>query len=175
MTIRTVLPILLITLLTAGTASAVNLLKGSRELGVGGLIDFDTVDGTLISLDVSYGYFWADFVESGLRVGGSNSDSVTIWRLGGFTEYNFFSGSTVVPYLGASIDILGSKVELAEQDLSETAVGVGGDLGVKIFITESIAISTQLGLDAATADVYPTEDGGESVNWDLSLGMRFFF
>ena len=167
--------ILVVGLVTTVNVHAVNLLQGNRELGVSGLVDFDTVDDTLISLDVAYGYFWANFVESGVRAGISDSSSITAWRLGAFTEYHFFAENLLVPYVGLSVDVLGSDMEIGETSYDETALAIGADVGVKLFVTDEMAISTQLGIDAASADVYPAEDGPEAVNWDLTLGIRFFF
>lgn len=167
--------ILAIGLMATVNAHAVNLLQGNRELGVNGMVDFDTVDDTLISADVAYGYFWADFVESGVRAGISDSSSVSTWRLEIFTEYHFFAENLLVPYVGLSVDLLGSNLEYGEVSSDETAIAVGVDLGVKYFVTDAVAISTQLGLDAASGDVYPAEDGPEDTNWDISLGIRYFF
>lgn len=173
--IKSLVSILLAGILSTAHAHAVNLLQGSREVGVSGLIDFDGGAGTLIALDASYGFFWADFVESGLHGGVMDNDVVSTWRLGLFTEYNFFRNTALVPYLGGSLDLLGTQLEVADGSSDEFAGSIGLDLGVKYFITDSVAVSTQLGLDVATADVYPAEDGAEDVNWDLTLGMRFFF
>ena len=182
--------------LLAGTAQAANLLEGNRELGVSGTIDFDTVDDTLIDLNFTYGYFVADFLEMGARVGLTDSDTYSQWRLGGFTEYHLYYDSPLVPFFGGSIDIAGASVELpgrsatvvagnsdvagtrivvGKVDEDNTAIVLGVVAGVKYFLNEDVAISSALNLEFATDDIFPADKDVDSTNWDIEFGLRFYF
>lgn len=185
-------------------AANLNILQGYSELGVQGTLDFDTADDTLFEADLSYGIFWWDFLLFGGRVGLSTSDSITQWRVGAFTEYHFFLESRWVPFLGLSGDIAGAEVDFdpittigqvtttdpdtgeivetgeqavvtIDRTIDETAFVLGTDVGVKYFFTESVALSTVLGFDWATADIFAADDEGEDTNWDIQFGLRFYF
>ena len=54
-----------ISLFAAGSM-AQGIAEGTKELGLSGVLDFDTGVGSLFDLSVSYGYFLMD----GLEVGG---------------------------------------------------------------------------------------------------------
>ncbi len=195
--------ILTIAGLFAGTTHAANILEGNREIGVSGGIDFDTVDDTLIDLNFTYGYFTADFLEFGGRVGIADSDTFTQWRVGAFTEYHFYSNQPMVPFIGASIDLAGASVETEGRsvvlasvnpdgaggadvaateivtrtkiDEDNTAIVLGFAAGVKYFLNEDVAISTALNLEFATDDIFPADNEVDSTNWDFEVGLRFYF
>lgn len=161
--------------LLAGTASGNSLLRGSRELGVSGIVDFDTPADTLIALDLSYGIFPLDYLETGLAVGFRNDDRVTQYRAGGFMDYHFDTGRALIPYLGVAADIAGAEVTFGEIDVSSTALILGLEAGVKSFLNPNVAVATAIGFDFATDEVFPTDDGATDTNWDIVLGLRFYF
>jgi hypothetical protein len=188
--------------LLTGTTRAANLLAGNRELGVAGTIDFDTVDDTLIDLNVTYGYFIADYFELGARVGLTDSDTTSQWRIGGFTEYHLYYDSPLVPFFGGSIDLAGAsidipgrsvvvaavdpdgmggadaagtQVQVGKVDEDNTAIVLGLVAGVKYFLNEDVAISSALNLEFATDDIFPADNDVDSTNWDIEFGLRFFF
>ena len=168
--------LILMFMLGSDPTAAMNILRGNQELGISGQVDVDSFDGTFIECDLSYGYFWLDFLELGARVGISDSDSLSQWRIGGFTEYHFFNETPLVPFVGASADLAGADIDFSgNRNSDETAVVIGLDAGVKYFLTDGIALSGQVVFDAATGDIFATEDGPEHTNWDIQLGLRFFF
>lgn len=153
-------------------AQAANLLQGNREIGVSGLVDFDTVDDTLIDLSLQYGVLLRDALEAGGRVGIRDSDSATLWSLGGFIEYNFLGETEWVPFVGTGVAITSSDVN---DRSDETGVGLNLTGGTKYFLSDSVALTTALTFEWATDDVFPTDDGAEDTNWDIEIGMRFYF
>jgi len=163
-------------MIASAPVGAINIFEGNSELGISGRIDVDTFDGTLIEFDVLYGYFWVDFLEVGTRAGISDSDSFTSWRIGAFTEYHFFNETPLVPFLGAGVDISGADIDFPfAKNSEETAIVFGVQAGAKYFLTDSIAISSQLNFDVATDDVFASDDGAEDTNWNVEFGLRFFF
>ena len=173
---RKLAALVFVSIITTTPIGAINIFEGNRELGMSGRIDVDTFDDTLIEFDILYGYFWRDLLEVGARAGISDSDSFTTWRIGAFTEYHLFNETPLVPFLGAGMDIAGSDFDIALANNSdETAIVFGVQAGAKYFLTDSVAVSSQLRLDAATDDVFASDDGAEDTNWNVEFGIRFFF
>ena len=152
--------------------NAGNLLQGNREFGTSGLVDFDTIDGTLIDLSILYGWVIMNGVELGAQTSFRDNDSLTQWRFGAFAEYNFFTSLTIVPFVGLLADLVDTDIV---QGPENTAVSVGVTGGIKYFLTESVALTTALSFDTSAEEIFISESGAEKTNWDLALGMRFYF
>lgn len=161
--------------LSAGTTYSASILQGNRELGVSGTIDFDTADDTLVALSLSYGIFPVDYLEVGARTGFRVDDRVTQWHLGGFTEFHIYTGDYLVPFIGASLDLAGAEVSFGDIDEDNTAAVLGAVAGVKYFLNTHVAVSTSLNFEFATDDIFPSDDGADDNNWDIRLGLRFYF
>lgn len=169
--------ILALVALFAASSYASMLPADTAEVFVTGLVDLETGSDTLIDLNFGYGYFFIDYLETGWRVGIEDDDFHTAWSVGGFAEYNFDIGIELMPFVGASLDIISIDYhdEVAD-DLDETAGVLGLQAGAKYFITESLAVSTALVVEKSTEDIYAEDDGEtSSTNIKLELGMRFFY
>ena len=172
----------------AVTASGQMLSAGTSELKVEGGIDFDTSDGTLIDFGILYGMYIYDYLEGGLALRLTDSDSITVWRIGVFGQYDFDLGTELVPYLGAGLSLAsyeatydtvvvmadGTSVRSSEEE-SDNAIVLSGTAGVKFYIAENVAISTALVLEWASEDIYAEEDDFQDTDARIELGMRFFF
>lgn len=170
---RKILVIALIAAL-AVTTHGMFLEEGTSEVSISGLLDFETANGTLIDLNLFYGYFFIDYIEIGLAGSYLDDDAAQIWALGPKAEYNFDIGYSVVPFVGGSLKL--AATEYKDTDKDDTAGIVGIEGGVKFFITEYAAISVALVGEAATADIYPAKDGEtDSTDIRTELGMRIFF
>jgi len=153
--------------------------KGSRELGISGMLDFATEAGTEFDLDVSYAYFFWNRTSLGLRTQMFDNDAVKAFGVGVTAEYNFslpakyrpLIGTDLVPYLGMALDYRQAKLF----DETKSAAVLGGEAGVKFFLTDSTAINLSLVGELASEDVYA--DKLDATNQDLKmlLGMRFYF
>jgi hypothetical protein len=161
--------------LLAGTACGNSILQGNQELGISGNIDFDTADDTLIEMNFSYGVFLADYVEVGGQIGFRDSDRVTQWNLGGFSEFHIPTQSNVVPFLGVSLDLAGADVSFGEVEEDNTAAVLGTTAGVKIFLNANVAVATALNFDFATDEIFPSDNGADDTNWDIQVGLRYYF
>lgn len=172
---RKVLMLAIATLFVASSGRAAMIQEGTRELGVAGLIDFESGSGTLIDITVGYGYFVADHLEIGGSVGIVDDDDFTQWRIGGFTEYNFDLGTAWVPFLGGSIELSGASLDYGTLDEDNTAVVFGFDAGVKYFLVEHLAITTALDFNVATDDIYQGKDEAEDTDFSVEIGLRCYF
>jgi hypothetical protein len=153
--------------------------KGSQEVEVAGRLDFATEVGTEFDLGVNYAYFFWDRIALGLRGAGGDNDAVSYWDLGATAEYNFvlppnwrpLFGTDLVPYLGVAVDFRQAKLF----DETENAGVLGGEGGVKFFLTDSTAINLSLVGEWATEEIYADDLEATDLNLFLQLGMRFYF
>lgn len=177
-------------LMMAATGFGAALLQDTSELGVSGLLDFDTTDGTLMDFSLFYGYYVADYVEVGPIVSFRNDESRTEWSVGVQSEYDLDLGTEFVPFFGLGVeyadvdddDVPGPAVaqgvegeNLPDNSISQSALIIAGRVGAKYFITESVALSAQFEYDWASDDIYADENGAENTNAKIELGLRFFF
>lgn len=164
------------------------LSAGTSELKVEGGIDFKTPDGTLIDFGILYGMYFLDYVEGGVALHLTDSDSVKVWRLGVFGQYDFDLGTEFVPYLGAGLSWASYEVEYddvevmadgtpvrSREEEKDNALVLTGTGGVKFYIAENVALSGALVLEAATEKIFPDDDDFERTDARIELGMRFFF
>lgn len=177
------------------TSHAIMLSQGSRELAVEGLFDTHGPDGDQTDLVIFYGEFPEDNMEIGLQGRVHESERLTEWRVGVRVEMNF-TQYEVVPYVALTLEYADVDVEPDdeapvapaaegaaapaavpdEDDLNKQAAVVGGHVGLKWFISETIAISGAFVAEYSSEDMYPTDNGGlEHSDASLRLGMRFFF
>ena len=158
----------------AVTTHGMFLEEGTSEVSLSGLMDFESANGTLIDLNLFYGYFVMDYVAVGLAGSYYDDDAAQIWAVGPKAEYNFDIGYTVVPYVGGALKL--ASTEYKDMDKDDTAGVIGVEGGVKFFINEYAAISAALVGEAATADIYPAKDG-DTGNTDtrVELGLRIYF
>ena len=166
-------PLLGILIFAAMTSTnyGVMLSGGTKELAVVGNFDPSTESDTNIELGVKAGLFIQDLLEVGGSAGFQDNDTVERWNVGTFAEYNLDLGSDWVPYIGLGLDF--AQVDIGTTDENALIFGIEG--GVKHFIAPNIAISVALELQAATDDIFPDDGDADSTNFDIDLGMRFFF
>jgi hypothetical protein len=157
----------------AATTHGMFLEKGTSEISVSGLLDFDSASGTLTDLNLFYGYFFMDYLEVGLAGSYLNDDAVRAFALGPKAEYNFDIGYSVVPFVGASLKF--ASVDFKDTDKNDTCGIAGVEAGAKFFITEYAAISAALVGELASEDIYSAKDGMDSTDIRAELGMRIFF
>lgn len=170
---KKILAIALIAALAA-TTHGMFLEEGTSELSVSGLMDFETSNGTLLNVNLFYGYFFMDYLEIGMAGAYRDDDSVETWALGPKAEYNFDIGYSVVPFAGGHLQIAATDNKAADENHTAGILGIEG--GAKFLITEYAALSLALVGEVATDDIYPAKHGEtESTDVRLELGMRIFF
>lgn len=158
----------------AMTSYGATLPMDTLELQLGGRMDFSNAKGkTDWLLESGLGYFVFDNIEfGGLMDWGYNGSDMGL-GLGGFGEANLDLDSFIMPY--AAIRLLycfGPYYNIpAEHNyiLSEYAGGL------KFFLSESVAIYSELYFDLATEKAFV--DGEDAKNNDIGLkaGVRCYF
>ena len=163
----------------AGIAYAGPLDEGSQELGLNGLLNLDAADDFQLDLSGSYGYFIQDDIEVGLIGDTTVSDSRLSFKVGGFGEYNFRNESGLIPYIGATLQVGGVDVDGdgVEGALDEDATGlnIGGNVGVKYFINDNVAITGTFNYNWSTDDINIGDKGLDDAVSRILLGTRFYF
>lgn len=169
------LPILVIALAAAQGSFAQPILQDSQEAGISAFLDFDTPNKTELRFTGQYGYFVLDYLEVGPRVKIFDNEVYTAWRLGGFCEYNIDTGTPWVPFVGAGLDLAGVDVATGGGGEDNVGLALGFTGGAKYFFTEQVALSSALNFEFATDDLYPSRDEVEDTDWNIEVGLRFFF
>jgi hypothetical protein len=154
---------------TAQVATDPMIFAGTRTINVDGLID-DDGDDVGISLNLSMGWFVADYVEVGgkLSLGFRGSDNMN-WGLAGYGEYHIDQGYYFVPYVGASLGL--QYLEIGNWD--ETYLELQTYGGVRYFFTNYAAIGTELALKYATEEIYNRFQ--DSFDWEIRLKTSWYF
>jgi len=153
--------------------------KGSRELALSGIVDFDTASGTEVDMNIKYAYFFWNRTSLGLRTQFYDNDAVNAYGLGVTAEYNFtlpakyrpLIGTDFVPFIGVAMDYRQAKLF----DEKESAGVFSGEAGVKFFLTDSTAVTLSMVGELATEDIYVDDLDATDKNLGIHLGMRFYF
>ena len=162
--------------LIAGMARGEMIYEGTHEVGLSGALDFDTKDDAVFALDVSFGRFVMDYWEIGCRGAFSTSDVRTSFAGGLFTEHHFEMNITVLPYVGASVGLVAVDFDGdADVEGSDAAFTVGGELGLKGFLTEEVALSGGVEFTWASDAVYRADNDVEDTEIRLKIGLRFYY
>jgi hypothetical protein len=180
-----VLTTLMITLFIASTsASALNITKGYKQVGLSGWLDFETADGAEIILRGSYGYF----IRNSLLVGGGlyfeTDKNEDMYFPEAFIERLFPVGSPWVPFVGGAVGFYSYSDDSRDDDeYEDSATIITGYGGVKYFVNEGTALQGRLIYKYATEDIYLTEDDDDNdgyydqTNSELvtHIGIVFYF
>ena len=163
-----------------GAMGAALLTKSSSELGVGGKLDFQSGEGTAFRMELNYAYFVIDRLSIGGRFSFADNEFDNFYGIGLSSEYHFqlpasvkpLFGTDLVPFLGAFVDYRRASFS----GLSDESAGVlGGETGIKFFLTDSMALALSLVGEWASEDIYVDDDELTDLNLFLELGMRFYF
>lgn len=169
----------IIALMMGLTVSAYGAMiqEGTQELGLSGWLDFETIDGTEVNFDASYGYFIMDGIQVGARASVYDSDSVSEYGLAAFAEYNLDLGSQLVPFVGVSVGWGKAEVDFGGDlgKVDDDAVVASAQVGAKYFFVENIAVSLAYQFDWASEDLYYNDNKAEDTDHSIQLGMRFYF
>ena len=156
----------------AASAPAAMIKQDTQELGIDGLIDPYTAGGSLIDLNVKYGFFPQDAVEMGTVVGFADDDVGTLFRLGGFAGYNFDTGTEWIPFIGGVLSYVSINSDAYD---TGNAIALTFEGGVKYFIAENVALTLTAEISMATDDVFVKKDELTDTDSAFKLGFRFYF
>lgn len=151
------------------------LRPGLKELGLSGFVDFEgPVGGVDVSFSATYGYFVSQNTEVGVFASYSRQldGQFKSYGLGVFGEQHFPWSRNLYPYGGLSVGWQYADVDFADNDHSLIFTP---RVGVKWFLSESIAIDANLFLALATDRVYVNDRDLDRYDFGMSLGLRAYF
>lgn len=156
------------------------LTKSTSEMGVGGRLDFASGEGTSFRLDLNYAYFIIDRLSIGSRFAFADNEFDNFYSIGVLSEYNFALPASVKPLFGTDlVPFLGAFVDYRRASFSglsdESAAVLGGEIGTKFFLTDTVSLALGLVGEWATEDIYVDDEELTDLNLFLELGMRFYF
>ena len=155
--------------------------QGTKELALSGTVEFPDFDVVDFNIDASYGYFLRDGWELGGRVLGSDFGGVERFDISAFTEYNFNLTSNVVPFIGASLGVADFSYDdgtlTGETDLDNDGTATVAEIqaGIKWFVRPYMAVSTAIGFNVSSDDVFAAGDElADNLN-RFRIGLRYYF
>ena len=164
-----IIPVILGLFIAAG-ALATPIQQDTLELRLGGNMDFDNPNGKFDFLfDTGLGYFVLDDIEAGGLITWGYSGSEFGYGVGGFTEFNLDLDTFMMPYVGLKLQYFFGDFYI------KNFINVEFTGGAKFFLSETVAIYTELYYDLASESAYI--NGSEAKNYDvgLKMGVRCYF
>ncbi|ATL99470.1 hypothetical protein CK910_14040 [Aeromonas sp. CA23] len=166
----------------AATVSPATLLqKGTHELNLQGLVDFDAEDKYKIDLNAKYGYFVAQGWEVGTNIVTDLSRHYKSGGIGIFTEYNFVNSTNFVPYVGIGTELMRGNYSDNRDDKFEsdsfnaTAMNFKTNLGGKYFISQNVALTAEVNYNIATDRFKVTGGDAKRSFTKFLIGTSFYF
>jgi opacity protein-like surface antigen len=146
---------------------------GTWATGFNFMYDSSTRSGSQTTLDLELGYFFAKDNQIGGTFGLEVDDFVETFSVGPRYEFYFDFGGAFVPYIGVGL-------QLAHADFTgigdNTALVGELSLGVKLFITENVAVDVAFSAAAATDDIYVDDKARlDAEDFDFTVGFDFCF
>ena len=154
--------------------------QGTKELALSGTIELPEFEEVDFDIDASFGYFVTDGWEIGLRVLGADLGGIERFDLTAFTEYNFNRTSNIVPYIGTSVGVATFDFEdsfnaSTTLDADGTATVFAVQAGIKWFVRPYMAISTSIGFNVSSDDIYAADNALEDSLTRFRIGLRYYF
>ncbi len=155
--------------------------QGTKELALTGTIELPEFEEIDFDIDASYGYFVRDGWEIGIRAVGADLGGVERFDISAFTEYNFNRASNMVPYIGTSVGIASFDYDdgdfnadtTLDADGTATVFAVQG--GIKWFVRPYMAISTSIGFNVSSDDIYAADNDLANNLTRFRIGLRYYF
>ncbi len=144
-------------------------VRGTQEIALRGSYTYNQPDGDVLDMMFAYGFFFRDRLEAGPVLEWHDSDSISLWSAGVFTEYTYDLGYPFYPYLG------GRLLYLNTDRAGNDGAALGFSLGFKIILINDVALDFGLHQTLATDDIYQTDDGANHTLTYVGLGLRFFY
>jgi hypothetical protein len=159
--------------LLAGSAHAITLAPGTMETRLAGQLDPTTANGTLVDVNASWGYFFADNAQAGGRVTFYDNDNMTIYSAGAFAEYNFeIDSEDWLPFVEGSLALSHGDFDGGD---TETVLIVEAQAGMKYFIAPNVAVSGAAVFDYATKEFFADDDKLEDTDIKVQFAIRYYY
>jgi hypothetical protein len=173
----------ILVLVLSGSAMAQDqaplLARGTQELALSGVLDFENRGDITLDLIGRYGYFLRDNLEvGGVAQFAGNFDDAFRYGLGGFAEYHFPRWlsprwRSLVPYVGADVLLSFVDTDFGEDN---AALTFEPRLGLKWFVRDYFAVESHVFFALATDDLYQNDrDSLDFYDYGLRLGIRVYF
>ncbi|MFA7158686.1 MAG: hypothetical protein WC299_05230 [Kiritimatiellia bacterium] len=160
----------LLGILVAGGVMATPIVQDTLELRLGGNLDFNNPNGNFdFLLDTGLGYFVLDNIEAGGLLTWGYNGSKFGYGVGGFGEFNIDLDMIMMPYVGMKLQYFFGDFYI------KNFVNVEFTGGAKFFLSEQVAIYTELYYDLASEDAYINDNEAKNYDVGLKLGVRCYF
>ncbi len=161
-------------LAAAATGYGATIPLDTLELRLAGNMDFSNERGNVDwQVESGLGYFVFDNIEFGGIVDWAYNGNDMGLGLGGFGEANLDLDSFIMPYFAMRLEYCFGQYyrEIAEHNyiLWEPAAGL------KFFLSESVAIYTELYFDLASEKAYIQDEEEKNYDTGLRAGVRCYF
>lgn len=152
---------------TVGLAQDININKGDFELKLASAFDQGQ-----FNVDAHFGAFVADYTQWRLDVGYTDTDFFTQSRAG-VTALRFFETRTyTIPYVGLG---LGYTSVDSPNGLENTGAEFSLILGLRYYLAENVALSTELKTAYATDDAYIDGTSVTDTDYRLGIGLSYLW
>lgn len=156
--------------LIAAAALATPIQQDSLELRLGGNMDFDNPNGKFdFLLDTGLGYFVLDNIEAGGLATWAYDGSKFGYGIGGFGEFNIDLDVFMMPYVGLKVQYFFGDFYV------KNFINVEFTGGAKFFLSETVAIYTELYYDLASEDAYINDNEAKNYDIGMKMGVRSYF
>jgi len=164
--------LLLVACLAISTARADSLAVGTQE--VAGGLGFDRDQA--IRADAYYGYFFMYGFSLGPQASYLRSSDAETWILGARAVKNINLGKPfILPFLAAGVSYASTDADKGFPNASDDAAVLRGDLGAKVALSKTIALSAALILETATREVFVRDEDLERSNMSFEAGIHYAF
>ncbi len=157
-------------LLATTTAFGAMVDADMMELRATGSMDFNNPRGVVeTDIGLGLGYFIRDDIQVGGLINFGNDGSEAGFGLGAYSEILFDMHYAAAPFLGGALMYRFGEYYPANHLLFE----ING--GVKVFLTEYLAVSGMIFFDLATDDVYVSDGDTRKYDSGMRLGLSVYF
>lgn len=157
-------------LFIAVAAFATPIQQDTLEVRLGGNMDFDNPNGKFDFLfDTGLGYFVLDDIEAGGLVTWGYDGSHFGYGVGGFGEFNLDLDIFMMPYVGLKLQYFFGDFYI------KNFINVEFTGGAKFFLSEAVAIYTELYYDLASEDAYINDSEAKNYDVGAKMGVRCYF
>ncbi len=157
----------------SSAAHAATIAQHTQELRVQGHLDPTTKNGSEVRMNLSYGYFFDDNIQSGIRADITDNKQVSSLGLGAYIEYNVDTGNEIMPFGEFFAGLANVDVEEAGGD--DLAGVMELRAGAKFFLAERVAIAVAGVFAYATEKIYPDNAKIRDNDVFLELSLRCYF
>ncbi|MCA1808922.1 MAG: hypothetical protein LC725_05640 [Lentisphaerae bacterium] len=159
----------------ASSSFGAMLEQGTRELGVAGQWNRDSVAGF-----VSFGQFVADGLILGVSGNGGYNDfgndaDARTWGGSLFAQYHLDVGAALVPFVGLAGGAQFMKLKAAGRSESDTGWFGEGQAGVKTFISNNIAVAIYGYYTRSDKEIFTNKDELNRYDYGMRVGMNSYF